>query len=161
MTLDGDALRAWDVLTGAQPLTIPIPPVNLRSLVASGDGGRIAALTDDLQLRVWDARSGREIRSFDLSGHSIPDAVTFTRDGSRLYSLDESGLYAWDVDAGLRLDCGGLVPEKAGFQSHSLVLSPDEHLAVMGGGTSIPSWRVPPGPGSNRSRGRPFRRGPP
>jgi hypothetical protein len=123
MTLDGEALRAWDVHTAAQPLTIPIPPVNLRSLVASGDGRRIAALTDDLQLRVWDARSGKEIRSFDLFGQPIPDAITLTRDGRRLYSLDESGLYAWDVDTGHRLDCGGLTPKKVGFQSHSLVLT--------------------------------------
>jgi WD40 repeat protein/serine/threonine protein kinase/Flp pilus assembly protein TadD len=73
---------------------------SVRSVAYSPDGRRIASAHDDGSIVLWDARTGREIRS--LTGHlGCVSSVTFDDDGGRLISGGFDGtVRVWDANTG-------------------------------------------------------------
>jgi WD40 repeat protein/serine/threonine protein kinase/tetratricopeptide (TPR) repeat protein len=73
---------------------------SVRGVAYSPDGRRIASAHDDGSIVLWDARTGREIRS--LTGHlGCVSSVTFDDDGGRLISGGFDGtVRVWDANTG-------------------------------------------------------------
>lgn len=68
-------------------------------IAISPDGQQIASDIGD-QLKVWDARSGLEIRSWDKTSHGI-DAICFCAEPNRFVSYDDNAQFRlWDVTTG-------------------------------------------------------------
>ncbi|MEM9462179.1 MAG: SUMF1/EgtB/PvdO family nonheme iron enzyme [Myxococcota bacterium] len=70
----------------------------------SAEGRTIATASHDHTVRLWDAHSGRPVRT--LAGHAGPvHAVAFSPDGTRLATASEDQTARlWDVDTGTPLD---------------------------------------------------------
>ena len=66
----------------------------------SPDGKRIVSGSNDHTLKVWDATTGREIRT--LKGHTkMVNSVAFSPDGKRIVSgSDDETLKVWDATSG-------------------------------------------------------------
>ena len=66
----------------------------------SPDGKRLATASEDQTAKVWDAESGKELRT--LSGHAGPvNGVAFSPDGKRLATASEDGTAkVWDPATG-------------------------------------------------------------
>jgi hypothetical protein len=64
------------------------------------DGGRIASGSEDKMVRVWDARTGKELLT--LTGHGDPvRGVAFSPDGGRIASgSDDKTVKVWDTGTG-------------------------------------------------------------
>ncbi len=67
----------WKVVT-----TIEVPNVSVTQLTFSPDGTRLAASCLDEKVRVWDARTGKELSV--LHAENAARAVAYSRDGLRL-----------------------------------------------------------------------------
>ncbi|HVU88540.1 MAG TPA: protein kinase [Pirellulales bacterium] len=132
--------RIWDVATG-QPVRELKHGRYVHAVAYSPDGRFIATGSNDKasELKLWDAASGVEIRSFD--GHT--DAVlsvAFSRDGQRLLSSSyDKTARLWDVATGQQV---------RQFKGHtwwvwSAAFSPDESHVVTASqdGTAI-VWSV-------------------
>src|SRR5262249_34521143 len=91
-------LRRWAQGT---PLTLRGHTGRVRSVSYSPDGMRLASASDDLTVKVWDARTGAEVTT--LRGHTgAVSAVTFSPDGTRIASAAYDGtVKVWDARTGL------------------------------------------------------------
>ncbi|KAK4140202.1 putative HET containing-domain vegetative incompatibility protein [Dichotomopilus funicola] len=72
----------------------------VQSVAFSPDGSRIASGSNDQTIRIWDAKSGKEVRK--LEGHSDRvRSVAFSPDGSRIASgSDDQTIRIWDAKSG-------------------------------------------------------------
>lgn len=65
----------------------------------SPDGNLAAAAYTDRSIRLWDLRTGREIRRF-VGHEGKPTYLSFSPDGKRLVSSQNYGFRLWSVDSG-------------------------------------------------------------
>lgn len=83
----------------------------------TADGSRIATVSEDSKIRVWDALSGQEI--FALDAAEAPAGISFSMNGKRLaYLHGEHGITIWDLETRQ----GVLIKNENGVQP---ILSPD------------------------------------
>jgi WD40 repeat protein len=110
-------VRAWDISTGKELLTLPVPD-RLHEICWSPDGKQIAGACGALpgppaEARIWDARTGKLVLS--LKGHTRAVLrVSWSRDGTRLATAGDETARVWDAKTGkeerqLRWGKGGMV----------------------------------------------------
>jgi WD40 repeat protein/uncharacterized caspase-like protein len=104
VTTAGNHVRLWDTTTGAEARAIDVPALPSRlipnsyvwSAAFSPDSRVLATTGSDTQIILWDAATGRTLRS--LAGHvNYTYEAAFSADGTRLLT---GGKTVWDVATG-------------------------------------------------------------
>ncbi len=87
-------LGVWDVESGTPLLLLADTAIAVSDAVFSPDGGRIITAGRNGRLRVWDARTGREMAEVgrDSSSKAVPSRLQWSQDGRTL-------LVGWDDGA--------------------------------------------------------------
>jgi len=96
----GDVIL-WDADTGARVRTLRGHGHSVQAVAFGPDGTRLATISPDDTLRVWDVASGRELRQFRRNNEGKPSdflfGVPFSPDGQRVASNDAGGVTLWPV----------------------------------------------------------------
>jgi hypothetical protein len=138
LTVEPLRFRIWDVDTGVELASLEAPDEPVRSIASSGDGRRVALVSEHHPLRVLEVDSMREIRSFDLTVLDGAKRVAMARDGRRVLTASDHVACLWDVDRGQRVDCD------FGFDhGEAIAFSPDERYAAYAAQGGIHLWRLP------------------
>ncbi len=76
---------------------------NVNSVAWSPDGSQIASGSTDGTVRLWDAKTGKTVRVFGKVGHSSVDRVSWSADGTYIYTWPDdnwSMVEVWNVFSG-------------------------------------------------------------
>lgn len=105
VTTGDEAATVWNVDTGEVVFTLPSRASGVLAVAVSRDGRRIATGDSDSVITVWDASTGRKLRTFPkLHGGEGINCVAFSEDGRRLVtaaldmSNSETEARVWDLD---------------------------------------------------------------
>jgi WD40 repeat protein len=136
-------VKVWNTETGEELLSVGAgffredTGNDVRSVVFSPDGKRLAGAFLDHTVKVWDAQTGDEL--FILKGHSAPvNGAAFSPDGSRLASASgDKTVKVWDA----RPSQNPLTFKVGGGILDDVVVSPDGNCLV------VSSMRPGPGKG--------------
>ena len=123
------ALRAAD---GKRSAIIRGHTDGVSCAVFSPDGKQFATASEDKTVRVWDAKSGAEIRRFE--GPDAIKFVTFSPDGKRILFPSERILHYWDIETWKEIEID---------QPHGRIaaFSPDGRIfAYILGGSYLNFW---------------------
>jgi WD40 repeat protein len=107
-------LKVWNVKTGRQLRSlaghgyVDTPTPNGAEYAVNGvaitrDGRWVVSASDDKTLKVWDVKTGRELRT--LAGHAdVVNGVAVSGDGRRAVSASQDQtLKVWDLETGREL----------------------------------------------------------
>ncbi|MEV5573384.1 serine/threonine-protein kinase [Spirillospora sp. NPDC052269] len=145
--LDG-TVRLWDAGTGTLKHTLPTDEFGVSGLAYSPDGRFLAGSNPDV--RIWDAASGRKLRTLTGSGHAGVDAVAFSPNGRTVAAVTDgfykkapgSSVLMYDPVTGRRT--GTLTGHKDSVRA--LAFHPDGRTLVSGGNEGIVRiWDYPAG----------------
>lgn len=115
------------MLTSRVELTLSAHAKGVSSVSFDPDGGRLATVGQGGLAKIWDAHTGRELRSLDLGVDAW--AVRFTPDGQRLLTANGDGsVVLWEIESARRL-----LTIPVGKLAYSLDLSRDGALLIIGG----------------------------
>lgn len=103
----GNAVWLWDPMTG-QPVSAPLAGHGyyVSGVVAfpSPDGPRLASVSDDHTMRIWDPGTGEQLRVIETPGHWLGEPSVFLDgDRPRILTRDFSTLRLWDPLTGEEL----------------------------------------------------------
>ena len=91
------ALELWDIAQGRERATLVGHTGGISSLAFSSDSATLASGSDDRTARVWDAATGGNVATFDLS--TAVQAVAFSPDGRTLASASWwDDILLWDIE---------------------------------------------------------------
>jgi hypothetical protein len=113
----------------------------IESVTFTADAQQIATASFAGVVRLWDAKTGRELRQFrNDAGHVRSLAVS--RDNGRLLAATEKGVVLWDLETGEPLRRYYAGPPDGGA---SAAVFASNRYAVSGGyDRAIRVWRLPP-----------------
>ena len=113
-------VTVWDLSTGQQVVTLHGHTKLVWNAAFSPDGRHLATAGNDGVLKVWDAKTGEELRSWPL-GNFVND-VAFSPDGKRLAAVNYNGtLHIWEANAWEKL----LTEPHPGQPCYKIAFSPD------------------------------------
>ncbi len=132
--LENGLLILWDSASG-NPLWA-IPNIKLNTAAWSPDNLRIVLSSQDLFLRVLDARNGNLAATIQLNGIP-PTVLRWSPDGKTIASGDDTGaITRWDPQTGKVLSTRHYFPD--GQLVTSLVWTPDSKM-ILAGSSSVSS----------------------
>jgi WD40 repeat protein len=129
----GDALPARAL---ARLGTVRFRHGDANTVAFSPDGKRLAAVTFQSAVFLWDAATGERLTT--LAGHDRPvTALTFSRDGRKLFSYGEDGkLLSWDWPAGTETFLFRAPPDRI----YSGTLAAEAEVLVTRGNGQVFCW---------------------
>ena len=96
--VSAEALRVWDVASGAALWDTKLPNRHFHAAAFSPDGRTLAAVGNDATVRFWDTGSWQVRQEFTWPIGQVLD-VAFAPDGLRAAACGRNGkLVVWDVD---------------------------------------------------------------
>jgi WD40 repeat protein/serine/threonine protein kinase len=94
-------VKVWDTHTGQEVLQLQGHQARVYEVCFSPDGQRIVTASADQTVRVWDARTGRQILRPLIGHRNFVNCVAFSPDGERLASGGWDGtVRLWDSRSG-------------------------------------------------------------
>jgi WD40 repeat protein len=139
-------IKVFEATSGAELFTITGHKGPVRSAAYSPDGEHLASASDDGTAKIWDAKSGKLLRTIADRDSSISavSAVAFSPDGKRLAGAiqEDATLRIWDRATGRQL---------CELQGHTgnvtrLVFSPDgQRLASASEDRTVKVWKTDTG----------------
>jgi WD40 repeat protein/tRNA A-37 threonylcarbamoyl transferase component Bud32 len=95
----GGAIVVWDLETGKAVRNLRGHTGSVTSVTFSPDGNRLASSSQDATVRLWDARTGQELRIIETPDEVLK--VIFKPDGKHLVSVGEDAtVRIWDTATG-------------------------------------------------------------
>lgn len=97
--------KIWDAETDQLRCTFQIPDkkYQVSSVNWTSDGKRVATASHDRTIRIWDAETGKELKTLE-GHHSAVRSVAFSPDDKRIASASYDGtLRIWDAEEGKTL----------------------------------------------------------
>jgi len=122
------AVKIHDVLTGREIRSFPGHTGFAPSASFSPDERQILSF-DSETMRLWDAVTGRVVRTFSSSGRF----ATFSPDGKQILSADGKTIRLWDTDTGREI-------RSFSFSGESATFSPDGKQILSTDGKTIKLW---------------------
>ena len=121
-------LKIWDLKTGTQLHTLEGHTAGIWALAVTPDGKTAISTSQDNTLKVWDIERAVEIKTFWVG--ELLKSVAITRDGKRALSVSygHDCIKVWDLENGIELQ----TLERHQESIHTVVLTPDEKLAISG-----------------------------
>jgi WD40 repeat protein len=134
-------VKIWKLSSKKEILTIQVTDKgSVNDVAYHPKENKLAAGVRGNILGIWDAASGRQIRSF--SGHSQAiSCVTFNKNGKQLASTDRSGkAIIWNADR------GSSMKTLSGHSFHAVCFSPDGSALLTGNGNGYGNiWNISSG----------------
>jgi eukaryotic-like serine/threonine-protein kinase len=141
LTTSDKSIRIWDVKTRKEQFKYDYD-FSVGWAAWAPDGKRWFIACGDWKLRLFDAATGKALRTF--SGHTHPgiESVAFAPDGKRACSSGFDGtVRVWDLDKGTEK-----VLQSDGFRVRQAVWSPDGRNILAGGANKLVQlWDVETG----------------
>jgi WD40 repeat protein len=147
LTLPDNLVLIYDLATGLEIVRLTGHTDRIYKVVYHPDGSRLATISIDNTVRLWDAHTGEEIYVlYDLFNEPIIQGdlmnIIFSPDGSKFATAAGSSVKIWETDSGVELV--SLPSEMITSYAYALAFSPDAtRLAVglrSGVGSSV--WDV-------------------
>ncbi|MDQ3440420.1 MAG: protein kinase, partial [Planctomycetota bacterium] len=115
------------------PIATMTGPDGVMAVAWLPDGRRVVSAGDGGSLKLWDALTGRLLRTFVESG-PIVSAVAISPSGTQLVSAGgkDEPIRLWDVEGGKELTTFGKPGDKAGREVRGLAFSPDGQRIAAG-----------------------------
>jgi serine/threonine protein kinase len=133
--LEGQLVR-WDVNTGE---SVALPLVKGDRLITTSTDGQIL-VTADTAIEVWDAQTGKAIRTLEKENQTKISAVAVSADGKLLASstgTDNGMIRLWEIKT------GNLLHEESASFISSIAFSPDGKTLIAGERYgSIGVWQI-------------------
>jgi WD40 repeat protein len=131
------AIRVWDVEAATCLRQLEDHSATVRSLAFSPDGGTLATVSHDKSLKLWDAATGRLLRT--ARGPDMLVAVAFAPDGKTLAAAAEPGTLT--IRHAVSLDVLNTIRHENSEVLRDLAIAPDgRSVATCGMSGRIRLW---------------------
>jgi WD40 repeat protein len=129
-------VKVWDAGTGGEKFTLTGHPSYVYRAAFSPDGSTLVTASSS-HLRVWEAATGRLVRTIANNTVLGTSGLSFSPNGKILFAAGGGAVQLWDLESGENrgeLPCPGV----GGF--HGLALTPDGSRVATAFGATVKLW---------------------